>query len=304
MQSGLKYAANNGWGDAMGFSYRKSVKMGPFRVTASKSGISYSAGVKGARVTKRANGKVQTTLSAPGTGIRYTTTSGTKTRQAKWPVTGTTPPARHPAPAPKAASRPSPAAAPNAVPAPKPARQHRPARAPRSAPAPKAAPARKPVRLRGRRSTTHPRIPPARLLPVTINGNLAAVTIHQGGIHIERKRAGRINGNHSADISWHKLAGIDFLEPSFFRNGHVHFATFDDPRGLTTTGNGNPMASDLRNPHAITFTWYQSRAYRQLRDFLTGDGAVPPSPHQPPPWQPPTWQPSEWPPQQPPYTRS
>ena len=82
---------NNGWGDTMGFSYRKSVKMGPFRVTASKSGISYSAGVKGARVTKRANGKVQTTLSAPGTGLRYTTTSSTKTRQAKRPAASTPP---------------------------------------------------------------------------------------------------------------------------------------------------------------------------------------------------------------------
>ncbi|MEV6054463.1 DUF4236 domain-containing protein [Streptomyces sp. NPDC052107] len=56
----------------MGFSYRKSFKAGPFRVTASKSGISYSAGVKGFRVTKRANGRVQTTISAPGTGLRYT----------------------------------------------------------------------------------------------------------------------------------------------------------------------------------------------------------------------------------------
>lgn len=62
----------------MGFSYRKSFKAGPFRVTASKSGISYSAGVPGARITKKANGKVQTTLSAPGTGLRYTATSGTK----------------------------------------------------------------------------------------------------------------------------------------------------------------------------------------------------------------------------------
>ena len=62
----------------MGFSYRKSVKLGPFRMTASKSGVSYSVGVKGARVTKRANGKVQTTLSVPGTGLRYTATSGTK----------------------------------------------------------------------------------------------------------------------------------------------------------------------------------------------------------------------------------
>ena len=83
----------------MGFSYRKSVKIGPFRVTASKSGISYSAGVKGARVTKRANGKVQTTLSAPGTGLRYTSTSGTKASQAKRPAAGTSPPARRPAPA-------------------------------------------------------------------------------------------------------------------------------------------------------------------------------------------------------------
>ncbi|MEZ0091132.1 DUF4236 domain-containing protein [Streptacidiphilus sp. EB129] len=63
----------------MGLSYRESFTAGPFRVTASKSGISYSAGVKGARVTKRANGKVQTTLSAPGTGLRYTT-DGSKAR--------------------------------------------------------------------------------------------------------------------------------------------------------------------------------------------------------------------------------
>ncbi|MFF3912680.1 DUF4236 domain-containing protein [Streptomyces sp. NPDC001852] len=63
----------------MGFSYRKSFKAGPIRVTASKSGISYSAGVKGARVTKRADGRVQTTLSAPGTGMRYTTTASRPT---------------------------------------------------------------------------------------------------------------------------------------------------------------------------------------------------------------------------------
>ncbi|ACU77366.1 hypothetical protein Caci_8546 [Catenulispora acidiphila DSM 44928] len=59
----------------MGFRYRKTFKAGPIRVTASKSGISYSAGVKGARVTKRADGRVQTTLSAPGTGLSYTKSS-------------------------------------------------------------------------------------------------------------------------------------------------------------------------------------------------------------------------------------
>ncbi|MEY9847735.1 hypothetical protein ABH940_004830 [Streptacidiphilus sp. BW17] len=63
----------------MGFSNRKSFKTGPFRVTASKSGMSYSAGVKGMRVTKRANGRVQTTLSTPGTGLRYTSTNGKRT---------------------------------------------------------------------------------------------------------------------------------------------------------------------------------------------------------------------------------
>lgn len=63
----------------MGSRYRKTFKAGPFRVTASKSGISYSAGVKGARVTKHADGRVKTTLSAPGTGLSYTkTTGGTK----------------------------------------------------------------------------------------------------------------------------------------------------------------------------------------------------------------------------------
>ncbi|MEU5436846.1 DUF4236 domain-containing protein [Streptomyces sp. NPDC020719] len=63
----------------MGFSYRKSFRAGPIRISASKSGISYSAGVKGVRVTKRADGRVQTTLSVPGTGVRYTeTTRGDK----------------------------------------------------------------------------------------------------------------------------------------------------------------------------------------------------------------------------------
>jgi hypothetical protein len=73
----------------VGFSYRKSFKAGPIRVTASKSGVSYSAGIKGDRVTKRADGRTQTTLSAPGTGLRYTSTTGsskpTATRAATRP---------------------------------------------------------------------------------------------------------------------------------------------------------------------------------------------------------------------------
>ena len=60
----------------MGFSYRKSFKAGPLRMTMSKSGVSYSVGAKGARVTRRANGRVQTTLSVPGTGLKYTSSTG------------------------------------------------------------------------------------------------------------------------------------------------------------------------------------------------------------------------------------
>ena len=62
----------------MGFRFRKSKKIGPFRITMSKSGISYSAGVKGFRVTKTASGRVRTTASIPGTGISYVKESGGK----------------------------------------------------------------------------------------------------------------------------------------------------------------------------------------------------------------------------------
>lgn len=67
---------------AMGFRYRKSVNVGPFRFTASKSGISTSFGGKGARITKMANGRTRTTFSVPGTGISYVSESGAKKRRA------------------------------------------------------------------------------------------------------------------------------------------------------------------------------------------------------------------------------
>lgn len=39
----------------MGFRFRKSINMGPFRVNLSKSGIGYGVGGKGARYTKTAD---------------------------------------------------------------------------------------------------------------------------------------------------------------------------------------------------------------------------------------------------------
>lgn len=63
----------------MGFRFRKSINLGGgFRINLSKSGIGYSYGGKGFRVTKRADGKTQTTMSIPGTGISYTETSSAK----------------------------------------------------------------------------------------------------------------------------------------------------------------------------------------------------------------------------------
>ena len=68
----------------MGFRFHKSKNLfgGAFRINFSKSGIGYSYGGKGARVTKKANGRTRTTLSIPGTGISYVTESGSK-RKAK-----------------------------------------------------------------------------------------------------------------------------------------------------------------------------------------------------------------------------
>lgn len=56
----------------MGIRFRKSYKIGKsVRINLSKSGIGYSIGTKGARVTRKANGGSRTTISAPGTGLSY-----------------------------------------------------------------------------------------------------------------------------------------------------------------------------------------------------------------------------------------
>ena len=56
----------------MGFRLRKSINLGGgVRINLSKSGVGYSWGTKGFRVTKTANGKTRKTYSIPGTGISY-----------------------------------------------------------------------------------------------------------------------------------------------------------------------------------------------------------------------------------------
>ena len=61
----------------MGFRYRKSINLGGgFRINLSKSGVGYSWGTKGFRVTKTAKGTTRRTFSIPGTGLSYTEESG------------------------------------------------------------------------------------------------------------------------------------------------------------------------------------------------------------------------------------
>lgn len=61
----------------MGIRFRKSINLGGgFRVNLSKSGVGYSYGVKGARITKTARGTTRKTVGIPGTGIYYTQEEG------------------------------------------------------------------------------------------------------------------------------------------------------------------------------------------------------------------------------------
>ena len=65
----------------MGFRFRKSFKAGPFRATISKSGISTSFGVKGARITKKANGNVISTINIPNTKLSYVNEASNKNKR-------------------------------------------------------------------------------------------------------------------------------------------------------------------------------------------------------------------------------
>jgi len=61
----------------MGLRFRKSINLGGgAKINISKSGIGYSFGTKGARVTKKSSGGTRRTLSVPGTGISYVKDTG------------------------------------------------------------------------------------------------------------------------------------------------------------------------------------------------------------------------------------
>lgn len=55
----------------MGFYYRKSIQLGPFRINLGSGGVGYSVGGRGFRVGRSASGRRYTTFSLPGTGVGY-----------------------------------------------------------------------------------------------------------------------------------------------------------------------------------------------------------------------------------------
>jgi Protein of unknown function (DUF4236) len=60
--------------------YRRSKKVGPFRVTVSQRGISTSAGAGPLRISHGADGKIRRTVRVPGTGIYDTRVIGGQSR--------------------------------------------------------------------------------------------------------------------------------------------------------------------------------------------------------------------------------
>lgn len=68
----------------MGLRFKKSINLGGgFKVNLSGSGVGFSWGVPGYRVTKTASGKTRQTFSVPGTGLSYVTESGSKKSSKK-----------------------------------------------------------------------------------------------------------------------------------------------------------------------------------------------------------------------------
>jgi hypothetical protein len=253
----------------MGLRYRKTFKAGPFRATISKSGVSYSAGVKGARVTKLANGKVQKTVSIPGSGLSYTSTSGsTKKQQAKSQVAK---------PAIVKAPKPPKPAKPVKVKAPKPPKLAKPVKVKALKPA-------EPVRPITSAAPQQPRyIAPSSAsgggrstvaavpmwVPGQNKGYLGSFTLNPADVVIERPLLGRIAGYRSIAIPWREIVAVNFREPTPARNGYIHFVVGDNPQQLSAVGTYHAPITRARRPDLVMFTWQQRQRYQRLKGILS-----------------------------------
>ena len=58
----------------MSFGFRKSVRLGPVRLSASKRGMSASSGLGPVRLSRSSRGRRTTTVRVPGTGLFWRST--------------------------------------------------------------------------------------------------------------------------------------------------------------------------------------------------------------------------------------
>jgi len=58
----------------VGFGFRKSVRLGPLRLTASKRGVTASTGLGPLRVSRSSRGRRTTTVRVPGSGLFWRST--------------------------------------------------------------------------------------------------------------------------------------------------------------------------------------------------------------------------------------
>lgn len=77
-----------GWLSAMGWIFRRSFNLGPFRMNVSKSGVGGSFGVGPFRIGRSATGRSYTSTRIPGTGISYRTSSGSRSSRGCVPLPG------------------------------------------------------------------------------------------------------------------------------------------------------------------------------------------------------------------------
>lgn len=60
----------------MGWYFRRSASLGPFRVNVSRGGLGWSVGGRGFRTGRSARGRRYSTFSLPGTGLGYRSSRG------------------------------------------------------------------------------------------------------------------------------------------------------------------------------------------------------------------------------------
>jgi hypothetical protein len=67
----------------MGWSLRRTIRIGPLKINLSRTGVGFSIGARGLRIGRDSTGRNYSHLSIPGTGI-YRRDYGTKGAPLTW----------------------------------------------------------------------------------------------------------------------------------------------------------------------------------------------------------------------------